>query len=43
LNVVTVKSTDGKWIKLPDLGHNAEGVTNAIRAWIKRTAQDNAG
>ena len=29
---VSLKMNDGKWVKLPDYGHNAQGMTNSIRA-----------
>ena len=32
---IALKLADGKWAKLPDLGHNSLGVTNSIRAWVK--------
>ena len=25
----------GTWANLPDLGHNSQGLTNSIRAWLK--------
>ena len=28
---------DGKGVRLPSVGRNAQGLTNAIRAWLKRT------
>jgi hypothetical protein len=33
----SLKLTDGKWVKLPDVTGNAQGLTNTIRAWLKRT------
>jgi hypothetical protein len=33
---VALKLSDGTWAKLPDLGYNAQGLTNTIRAWLKR-------
>ncbi len=26
---------DGTWVKVPDLGHNSQGLTNSIRSWLK--------
>jgi len=26
---------DGRWVKVPDLGHNSQGLTNSIRSWLK--------
>ena len=28
---------DGKGVRLPSMGRNAQGLTNTIRAWLKRT------
>ena len=28
---------DGKWVRLPKVGLNAQGLTNTIRAWLNRT------
>ena len=25
----------GTWVKVPDLGHNSQGLTNSIRSWLK--------
>ena len=36
---VALKLSDGTWAKLPDLGYNSQGLTNTIRAWLKRTKQ----
>jgi hypothetical protein len=35
---VSIKLRDGKWVRLPSVGRNAQGLTNTIRAWLKRTA-----
>ena len=34
---VSVKLKNGKWIKVPDFGHQSAGIANSIRAWINRT------
>ena len=34
---VTLELSNGQWAKLPDLGHNTQGITNSIRAWLKAT------
>ncbi len=33
----SMKLCDGKWVRLPNVGLNAQGLTNTIRAWLKRT------
>ena len=33
----SIKLTSGKWIGLPNVGRNTQGLTNTIRAWLKRT------
>ena len=33
---VTLRLSDGSWAKLPDLGYNSQGLTNTVRAWLKR-------
>ena len=38
---VSVKLAAGGWAKLPELGYNAQGLANTIRAWLKR-AKGNA-
>ena len=35
---VSIRTTTGSWLKLPELGHNSQGLCNSIRAWLKRTA-----
>ncbi len=32
---VSLLLSDGKWVKVPDLGHNSQGLTNSIRSWLK--------
>jgi hypothetical protein len=32
---VTLELSNGQWAMLPDLGHNTQGITNSIRAWLK--------
>lgn len=31
---VSLLLSDGSWAKVPDLGHNSQGLTNSIRAWL---------
>ena len=33
---VYVKLKAGGWAKLPELGYNAQGLTNTVRAWLER-------
>jgi hypothetical protein len=33
---VVLKLSDGGWGKLPELGYNAQGLANTVRAWLKR-------
>jgi hypothetical protein len=33
---VCLKLRAGGWGKLPELGYNAQGLTNTVRAWLKR-------
>jgi len=35
---VYVKLKAGGWAKLPELGYNSQGLTNTVRAWLKRHA-----
>ena len=35
---VAIELSSGGWVKLPDLGFNAQGLTNTIRAWLARDA-----
>ena len=37
---VYLKLENGGWGKLPDLGYNSQGLTNTIRAWLKRQRAD---
>lgn len=32
---VSLLLSNGKWVKVPDLGHNSQGLTNSIRSWLK--------
>jgi len=32
---VSLLLSDGTWVKVPDLGHNSQGLTNSIRSWLK--------
>src|SRR5262245_43300876 len=34
----SLKLHDGRWVRLPSVGRNAQGLANSIRAWLKRTA-----
>jgi len=34
---VALKLSNGSWARLPDLGYNSQGLTNTVRAWLKRT------
>ncbi|NCF63007.1 MAG: hypothetical protein GWP58_09160 [Gammaproteobacteria bacterium] len=31
---VSLLLSDGTWVKIPDLGHNSQGLTNSIRSWL---------
>ena len=31
-----MKLKAGGWAKLPELGYNAQGLTNTVRAWLER-------
>ena len=33
---VAVRRVDGTWVRLPPVGSSAQGMTNTIRAWIRR-------
>jgi hypothetical protein len=35
---VSLRLTDGRWVALPNVGSSPQGVTNTIRAWLRRTA-----
>ena len=37
---VYLKLENGGWGKLPDLGYDSQGLTNTIRAWLKRQRAD---
>jgi hypothetical protein len=39
---VALKLANGGWAKLPELGYNSQGLTNTIRAWLKRTGTGGA-
>ena len=32
---VSLLLSDGTWAKVPDLGHNSQGMTNSIRSWLR--------
>ena len=34
---VHIKLTNGSWVELPSVGRTSQGVTNTIRAWIRRS------
>ena len=34
---VSLRLEDGTWVKVPDLGHNSQGLTNSIRSWLRDT------
>jgi hypothetical protein len=34
---VALRLTDGAWLKLPELGHDSQALSNSIRAWLRRT------
>ena len=31
-----LKLRDGKWVRLPNVGQNPQGLANTIRAWLKK-------
>ncbi len=31
---VSLLLSDGTWARVPDLGHNSQGLTNSIRSWL---------
>lgn len=33
---VALELNGGGWVKVPELGFNSQGLTNTIRAWLKR-------
>ena len=33
----SIRLHDGKWVRLPSVGRDAQGLANTIRAWLKRT------
>jgi hypothetical protein len=35
---VSVKLSNGRWAKMPELGYNAQGLANTLRAWLKRSS-----
>jgi len=37
---VSLKLTNGGWAKLPDMGYDAQGLTNTLRAWLKHSRPD---
>ena len=36
----SMKLRDGNWIRLPNTGQTPQGLTNSIRAWLKKTETD---
>jgi len=34
---VALHMRDGSWVKLPEMGQNSQGLSNSIRAWLRRT------
>ena len=34
---VALKLKAGGWAQLPELGYNSQGLTNTVRAWLKRS------
>ena len=35
----SVQLADGTWVRLPDMGPGPQGLTNSVRAWLKRTSE----
>jgi len=35
---IVLRLAGGRIVRLPEVGHNSQGVTNTIRAWLKRTS-----
>jgi len=33
---ISLQRTDGSWLNLPPVGSSAQGMTNSLRAWIRR-------
>jgi hypothetical protein len=33
----SIKLRGGRWVRLPNIGRDPQGLTNTIRAWLKRT------
>ncbi len=40
---VSLKLVDGRWVRLPGVGRTSQGLTNSIRAWLKRTGHEMPG
>jgi hypothetical protein len=36
---VSLKLSNGGWAKMPELGYNAQGLANTLRAWLKRSGE----
>jgi hypothetical protein len=34
---VALRTAGGAWVKLPEMGFDSQGLTNSIRAWLRRT------
>ena len=32
---VSLKLESGKWVMVPDMGHDSQSLTNSLRAWVK--------
>jgi hypothetical protein len=39
---VSVKLSNGRWAKMPELGYNAQGLANTLRTWLKRSREGRA-
>jgi hypothetical protein len=37
---VSVKLSNGRWAKMPELGYNSQGLANTLRAWLKRNREN---
>lgn len=34
---VSLRLSDGRWVKMPEVGRNSQSLCNSLRAWIKAT------
>lgn len=32
---VSIQLTSGRWVMVPDLGYDSQGLTNSLKAWVK--------